>query len=101
MDLAPFLFVAAGIQYLLGGAAITNWARGLVMLIPGVGQWLFTLLVCTACCGWWVGIVMGALGKSPFAVDALGVLQSGLVAMVGVPLIRYFGPDGGSAGGDD
>ena len=94
MSLPLFLLIAAGIQYGIGGAAITQPLR------DPLPQILRTLLECTACSGFWIGIVLQASGIGPFdgSPGALRLLGGGLVGMAGVPVVRFFGPDGGRRG---
>lgn len=94
--LALFVFLAAGIQYAVGGDHIL---AGLRAPLPGI---LRTMLECTACCGFWIGVGLQGAGLDIWplpvtagtAVTVARFMGSGLVAAVGVPLIRYFGPDG-------
>ena len=100
MSLPVFLLLAAGLQYLLGAAAITAPLR---QPLPAI---LRTLLECSACCGFWIGLVAAMVGLGPEGLDALPgglfgrILGAGVLATVGVPAIRFFGPDaGGRTGG--
>lgn len=92
-SLCMFAILCAGVQYLLGGALITEPIRA---LLP---QWAQTPIRCPACCGWWIGFVIGGLGTCPGwaslhwpwfgRVGSLaGCVIGGLVSMVLVPVIR-------------
>ena len=93
MSLAIFLLLAAGVQYAVGGAALTAPLRRPLPAIVRTG------LECTACASFWIGIAAGVLGYGPPELSALGwprwveVVAVGLVASVGVPICRWFGPD--------
>lgn len=95
-DLATFLLLSAGIQYAVGAAVLTAPLR---QRLPAFFR---TLVECTACCGFWIGTGLAACGQAPAVLDGaavpgiLNAVAAGLVATVGVPLIRYFGPDGGT-----
>lgn len=97
--LVLFLLLAAGIQYALGGAALTAPLR------DPLPQIVRTAVECTACCGFWVGVGLHGAGLDIWGPHvaltsgqvALRLLGSGLVASVGVPFVRFFGPDGGGA----
>ncbi len=100
MSLPVFLLLAAGLQYLLGAAAITAPLRA---PLPAIAR---TLLECSACCGFWIGIGAALVGLGPGGLDALPgglfgrIIGTGVLAMAGTPLIRFFGPDaGGRTGG--
>ena len=93
MTLAVFILFAAGIQYFIGGASFIAPLR--VHLHPI----LRTLVECTACAGFWIGVILGASDMGPFPPHVWGALGSGVVAMAGVPAVRYFGPDGAHTGG--
>ena len=98
MSLPVFLLLAAGLQYLLGAAAITAPQR---QPLPAI---LRTLLECSACCGFWIGsgAALGGLGPDlGLPGGAFGrIVGLGVLATAGVPLLRFFGPDsGGRTGG--
>ena len=99
--LALFVLLAAGIQYALGGDHV------LAALRAPLPQIVRTLLECTACCGFWIGVglqgvgldIWGPAAATEMVATVLRFVGSGLVAAVGVPLVRYFGPDGAKTGG--
>ena len=94
--IALFLLLAAGIQYAVGGDNIFAPLRA---PLPAIVR---SLLECTACCGFWIGVGLQGVGLDIWppaqitgaAAVVIKCAGSGLAAAVGVPLVRYFGPDG-------
>ncbi len=59
LDLLQYALLVTGIQYLLGEAEILNLPRN---LLP---NFLWKLVRCPACCGFWLGVGSAAFGYAP------------------------------------
>jgi len=88
LDLLRYALLVTGIQYLLGEAAIFNLPRD---LLP---NFLWKLVRCPACCGFWLGVGFSILGyapvssPSPFAGCLLGGVTTLVLTSIGRSLMN-------------
>lgn len=60
------------------------------LLVPKLANFVYTLLACTACAGFWLGIAGGLIGMRPLELGPgwVNVISSGLAGIVTVPILE-------------
>lgn len=77
--LVQFALMQWAVTYLVLDSAILAWAR--IELAKG-SIFRTQLFYCPSCFGFWVGLLLGALGYWPFASGWVAVAESGAAALV-------------------
>jgi hypothetical protein len=98
LDLNALLLLgllAAGIHWIVARSKVTKWFWGLDWWpAPGsitsglVKEGFASLLACTACSGFWIGIGLGIAGVQPVGHGVVGVACSGLLGVVATPVVE-------------
>lgn len=88
MELLIFALLALGLVYLITQSAIAYLPRN---AIADLGAFWESLIYCPACTGFWVGVLLGALGYWVHA-GWLGVIEAGVSACALGALWSVYGP---------
>lgn len=78
-DLVRYILVTCGVLYLISFSTIFGMIR---VAIARRGYWRAVFIYCPACCGFWLGCALGALGYWPHvAPQWLAIAEAALATM--------------------